>query len=231
MPEDGTLLQDELPNEAAVWSSRPLSPKGQFLFRFSFSLVQAFAINQRGREVGKIKFSTRKLAYMALLTALSIILTRILSLRIAIGGVEGIRIGFGGLPVIFAGIVFGPLAGGIVGAISDVMGYVINPMGAYMPHFTLTSFLTGFIPGLIVYYLAQEKKTLWILALAIGVGQIISSIILVPIFLQNLFGVPLEATVIPRLIGQAINIPLYAYFIRLLLNYEPFSLIDKVETI
>ncbi|MFP4017550.1 MAG: folate family ECF transporter S component, partial [Halanaerobiales bacterium] len=97
--------------------------------------------------------STRRMVYLSFLIALSIILTRVFSLRIAIGGVEGIRIGFGALPIILASVLFGPLAGGIVGAVSDVLGFFINPMGAYMPHFTLTAFLTGFIPGFIVYYI------------------------------------------------------------------------------
>ncbi|MFH0926580.1 MAG: folate family ECF transporter S component, partial [bacterium] len=85
-----------------------------------------------------MRISSHKITTMGLLIAMSIILTRIASLRIAIGGVEGIRIGFGGLPIILGGVLFGPLSGGLIGAISDVVGYFINPMGAYMPHFTLT---------------------------------------------------------------------------------------------
>ncbi|HQD42138.1 MAG TPA: folate family ECF transporter S component, partial [Bacillota bacterium] len=84
-----------------------------------------------------MKFTTKQLVFMALLISVSVILSRIASLRIAFAGVEGIRIGFGDLPVILAGMTFGPLSGGIVGALSDLTGYFINPMGAYMPHFTL----------------------------------------------------------------------------------------------
>src|SRR6056297_4285588 len=119
--------------------------------------------------------STKKIAYLSFLTALTIILTRILSIRIPIAGVEGVRIGFGALPIIFAGVAFGPVAGGIVGALGDLMGYFINPMGAYMPHFTLTSFLTGFIPGVIVFYVLKRCRTLPILFISIAVGQIITS--------------------------------------------------------
>lgn len=167
-----------------------------------------------------MNISTRKMVYLSFMIALSVILTRILSIRIAIGGVEGIRIGFGGLPIIFVGIVFGPLAGGLVGAIADIIGYVINPMGAYMPHFTLTSFLTGFIPGIIIYYFFGMRKNLLTLLLAIAVGQTISSVIMVPFFLQNLFGIPLQATLLPRIIGQAIHIPVYAYLVNMLLSYD-----------
>ena len=175
-----------------------------------------------------MKISTQRLSYLSFLIALSIILTRILSIRIPLGGVEGIRIGFGALPIVFAGVVFGPLAGGVVGAISDLLGYFINPIGAYMPHFTLTSFLSGFIPGVIIFYLFKQVRNYWTLLTAIAIGQIITSIILVPIFIQSLFSVPMSVTVIPRIITQAINIPIYAYFIRTLLKLDIFST-DRFE--
>lgn len=176
------------------------------------------------------RFSTRKMARLSFLIALSIILTRLLSVRIALGGVEGIRIGFGGLPIVFAGIAFGPLAGGIVGAVSDLLGYWINPIGAYMPHFTFTAFLTGFIPG-VVYYLLRKSNNFWALLAAIGIGQTISSVILVPVFIQMLFGLPLEVTLLPRVIGQAVNIPVYAYLTRVLLNYDLITSPEDLKAI
>ncbi|HMA59377.1 MAG TPA: folate family ECF transporter S component [Halanaerobiales bacterium] len=161
-------------------------------------------------------FSIKKLVYSSFLIALSIILTRLLSLRFAIGGVEGIRIGFGSLPIIFGGIMLGPLAGGIIGAISDLLGYFINPIGAYMPHFTLTSFLTGFIPGIIMYYVFNKNISYFSLLVAIATGQVISSVILVPMFLDMLFGVPFKVTILPKIIGEAVNITVYTYFIKLM---------------
>lgn len=161
-------------------------------------------------------FSIKKLVYSSFLIALSIILTRLLSLRFAIGGVEGIRIGFGSLPIIFGGIMLGPLAGGIIGAISDILGYFINPIGAYMPHFTLTSFLTGFLPGLLIYYVFNKNISYFSLFIAIAAGQIISSVILVPLFLDILFGVPFKVSILPKIIGEAVNITVYTYFIKLM---------------
>lgn len=169
------------------------------------------------------RIPTKKLVFMAFLTALSVILTRLLSVHISFGGVEGIRIGIGGLPIIFSGIMFGPVAGGIVGAVADVIGYLLNPMGPYMPHFTFTAFLTGFIPGIMICYLFRRKLNYFTLLVSIGTGQLISSVILVPIFLENLFGVPLVGTLPPRIITQLINIPLYSYLVLVLCRYELFS--------
>ena len=172
-----------------------------------------------------MKISSHKITTMGLLIALSIILTRVASLRIAIGGVEGIRIGLGGLPIILGGIIFGPLAGGIIGAFSDLLGYFINPMGAYMPHFTLTSALTGIIPAAILSIKKNEEPAVFELGIAITTGQIITSIILVPYFLHILFGLPWTILITPRLIAEPINIIIYTLTISLILKrcYSIFS--------
>ncbi|MFW5788288.1 MAG: folate family ECF transporter S component [Halanaerobiales bacterium] len=179
----------------------------------------------------KNKFPTNKLVYMALMMSLSIVLTRILSLRIPFYGVESIRIGFGGLPIILAGITMGPLAGGIVGALADLLGFWINPVGAYMPHFTITAFLTGFIPGIIFLYFFRGKNNYLSLLLSIAPGQIITSIILVPYFINTLFGAPLTPILIPRIIGEPISIILYVYFINTFLEYDLLDINKKVDTI
>ena len=165
-----------------------------------------------------MKISSHKITTMGLLIALSIILTRVASLRIAIGGVEGIRIGFGGLPIILGGLLFGPLSGGLVGAISDLLGYFINPIGVYMPHFTLTSALTGIIPALVLKLSQKNEINVLELGIAIAVGQTITSLILVPYFLHILFGLPWKILMPPRIIGVPIHIFIYAYTINIFLK-------------
>ena len=166
------------------------------------------------------KMSTRNITYYALLVALNVVLTRVGSIRIGGGGTEIVRIGFGGYPIIFAGIIFGPIAGGIVGAIGDVIGFYMSPMGPYMPHFTMVAALTGVIPGIIMMLFKEKesKKTFWKLLLAIAIGQIITSIFMTPYFMQTLFDIPMETTVPGRIITQAAQIPLYAYMTRVLVN-------------
>ena len=165
-----------------------------------------------------MKISSHKITTMGLLIALSIILTRIASLRIAIGGVEGIRIGFGRLPIILGGLLFGPLSGGLVGAISDLLGYFINPMGAYMPHFTLTSALAGIIPAAILSIKKNEEPAVFELGIAIAIGQVITSIILIPYFLHILFGLPWEVLIPPRIVAEPIHIFIYTYTINIILK-------------
>ncbi|NLY78100.1 MAG: folate family ECF transporter S component [Tissierellia bacterium] len=165
-------------------------------------------------------FRVSFIVYCALLIALNVVLTRVGSIRIGGGGVEIVRIGFGGYPIIFAGIMFGPLAGGIVGAIGDIIGMIISPMGPYMPHFTISAALTGIIPGYIMRSCASKecKTSTKRLMIAIGIGQIVTSIILVPYFMKVLFGVPFAVSLPSRLISQAITIPIYVYMTKILIN-------------
>jgi len=165
-----------------------------------------------------MKISSHKITTMGLLIALSIILTRIASLRIAIGGVEGIRIGLGRLPIILGGIIFGPLAGGLIGAFSDLLGYFINPIGAYMPHFTLTSALTGIIPAIVLKLSQKKEPNVLELGTAIAAGQIITSLVLVPYFLHILFGLPWEVLMLPRIVSEPIHIFIYTYTINMILK-------------
>ena len=174
-----------------------------------------------------MKINTRKLVFLSLLTALGIVLTRFLSLRLPLFGVEGIRIGIGSLPMIFAFMVFGPVAGGLVGAVTDVVGFWISPMGAYMPHFTLTAFLTGFIPGFVMIYIFKNVRNFKTLLISIAIGQIITSIILVPYFIHILFGVPFKPLLIPRLIGQPINIIVYSYLVKILFKNEILNIFNN----
>jgi ECF transporter S component (folate family) len=165
-----------------------------------------------------MKISSHQITTMGLFIALSIILTRIASLRIAIGSVEGIRIGLGRLPIILGGIIFGPLAGGLIGAFSDLLGYFINPIGAYMPHFTLTSALTGIIPATILILMRKDEPNVFDLGLAITMGQLVTSIMLIPYFLHILFGLPWKVLLPPRILAEPIQIFIYTYTINMILK-------------
>ena len=169
------------------------------------------------------KISTRELVYLSLLVSLNIVLTRVASIRIVIGGIDGLRIGFGGFPIILAGILFGPMAGGIVGALGDVIGYYINPMGPYMPYFTISAALTGVLPALALLPFRRPVPKYWHLILAIGIGQVVTSVFLVPYFLQMAFGIPMFATLPGRILCQAIQIPIYASMVRVIMKRIPLQ--------
>ncbi|MCT4597025.1 MAG: folate family ECF transporter S component [Vallitalea sp.] len=95
--------------------------------------------------------NTKVLIVSGLLIAISIILTRVFGIMVPVAGVSALRISFGMIPVYIASFLFGPLMGGLVGMISDLIGFMLNPMGgAYFPGFTLSAILIGIIPGLLM---------------------------------------------------------------------------------
>ena len=107
--------------------------------------------------MNKKLINTKALVGASLLTAISIILTRVFSIMVPLAGLPALRIEFGMLPLIITGILYGPFWGGLAGIIADLIGVMINPMGAYFPGFTLSSMLWGAIPG-ILYSLVKENN-------------------------------------------------------------------------
>ena len=162
--------------------------------------------------------SARKISFISLFIAMSIVLTRMASIRIAIGGVEGIRIGFGKLPIILGSLMLGPLYGGIIGALSDMVGYIIQPMGPYMPHFTVISGLAGSLPALLFRFFGENEYHFSKMAVNICVTIVITDLVLVPYSLHFLFEIPWQILLIPRLISVPVTIFLYIYITHLFIR-------------
>ena len=88
----------------------------------------------------------RKIILSALLIAATIVLSRFLSIRTPI-----ISIGFSFVPIILSAILLGPKYSTFIATISDIIGALLFPSGAFFFGFTISSFLTGLIYGLILY--------------------------------------------------------------------------------
>jgi len=158
------------------------------------------------------------------MAALSVVLTRFASVRIAVAGIEGIRLGLGTLPNILAGIVLGPAYGALSGAAADIVGFMLSPMGGYMPHFTLTAALSGAIPGLVFLVLDRHLRvppSVTALGISVAAGTVLVSWCLTPYFLHTLFGLDYRAIVPPRLVAGVLEIPVYAFATRAI--YGPAS--------
>lgn len=92
------------------------------------------------------KFNNSKLfrvAIISVLIAMQIVLSRMLSINLPY-----LKIGFSFIPLMFASYLYGPAGGVIVATVSDVIGALAMPSGAFFPGFTVTAALSGFIYGL-----------------------------------------------------------------------------------
>lgn len=95
--------------------------------------------------------STRTLAYCALLAALSVVLARLI---IPMPD-ESTRFSIEAVPIYMAGMLFGPLAGGLVGFAADFIGCMFSGYG-FNPLFCLPPILYGVFGGIFRYYLARK---------------------------------------------------------------------------
>jgi Predicted membrane protein len=141
------------------------------------------------------KFDTRTVVMLGLLTAVEIVLSRFCSIA-----AWNFKIGFGFVPVAAAAVLFGPLAGGIVGALGDFIGAVLFPIGAYFPGFTATAFLTGAVFGLFLH----KKQTGPRILGAVAVNQLVSTLLLNTLWISILYGSPFRVLLAARVAQCAV---------------------------
>ena len=145
------------------------------------------------------KPSVKTLVILSLLTALYIVLERFLSIN-----AWNMRIGFAFCALACAGILFGPVAGALVGALGDIIGMLLVPTGPYFPGFTLTAALTGLVYGLFLHGKQSVLRTV----LAILVNQIALSLFLQTLWISITYGSPYRALLPVRITQVLVMIPL-----------------------
>ncbi len=91
------------------------------------------------------------LTAIAMLLALRIVLGIFANSTLAIFG-NTVKISGAFIPISVAGAMFGPIPAGLIGAVGDILSFVMNPAsGGYLPGFTISGLLTGLIYGYAFY--------------------------------------------------------------------------------
>lgn len=88
----------------------------------------------------------KKVILAALLLATTVVLSRFLSIKTPI-----IVISFSYLPIMLSAILLGPFYSTLIAALSDLIGALLFPFGAYFFGYTLSSAFAGLIYGLLLY--------------------------------------------------------------------------------
>ncbi|HWQ06086.1 MAG TPA: folate family ECF transporter S component [Feifaniaceae bacterium] len=131
-------------------------------------------------------FSPKRLSLMAMLIALQIVLSKFLMLQLT----DSIRLSIDSVPILLAGLWFGPIAGGIVGALADLLGTVLFPTaGAYFPLLTVAFFLIGATSGLLSLAIKNRPAVLRAVVCVIP-AELIGSFLFKSFALSTLYGVP-----------------------------------------
>ncbi len=112
----------------------------------------------------------RSLAAVAMLLALRIVLGMFANATLPMFG-NTVKFSAAFIPIAVAGAMFGPIPAGLVGALGDVLSFLIAPTGgAYFPGFTISGLLTGLIYGFALY---NEKLSLPRIAIAWAVNALV----------------------------------------------------------
>ena len=125
-----------------------------------------------------------RLVLCAFLVALSIVCGKFLQIPVG----EMLRFSFENLPILFAGLVFGPVAGVMVGVCADLIGclavgYAINPL------ITLGAAVIGLIAG-VGGVVLRRLPTTWQVVLTVAVAHLIGSVIIKTFGLSQYYAMP-----------------------------------------
>ncbi len=118
---------------------------------------------------------------------------------------EIIELRFAFLPIACGGMLFGPVIGGIMGVLSDLLGYIVRPTGPFFPGFTISAGVQGLIYGLILYKKPVSVRRIVAAQLA---DTIAVSLILNPIWLSILYQQAFTVVFATRIIKTAIMFPI-----------------------
>jgi ECF transporter S component (folate family) len=143
---------------------------------------------------------------------MNIILVRLLSFM----PLPTVRIDFGFVSVALSSIMFGPVLGGVTGAVSDIIGYFISPKGPYFPGFTISAFVSGLIYGLILY---KKPNTVLRIVIAAVLSVLLVDVVLNTVWLEILYHKGVWAILPARLLKSAIMLPIQVFVIYVLRRY------------
>jgi ECF transporter S component (folate family) len=144
---------------------------------------------QKNRKRGRIGLfgSLRIMTLSAMLTAMSVVIG-IFCKTFLNFGVGLFRVTFENLPILMAGLMFGPAVGGIVGLAGDIVSYLLTPQ-AYPINIVVTigATLMGVISGALSHWVLKKRGRARIIV-SCAVAHVICSMIIKPIGLYSYYG-------------------------------------------
>lgn len=150
--------------------------------------------------INKLNKNLQLTVLLAMLTAISIVCGKYL----AINGGEVMRFSLENMPIIFAGMAFGPLAGALVGTVADLVGclmvgYTVNPL------VTLGAALIGAVSGAVPMSLRKINiRPCLLTSLSVFCAHLIGSVIIKTVGLSAYYSMPFGILMLWRLLNYII---------------------------
>ena len=150
------------------------------------------------------------LAYGAILIALNIVLTRLLSINIG-----PVRIGFNFLPIALGSILFGPWLGAVFALVADVLGQLLTG-GMPWLGFCINTALYGISYGLFFY---KRGVTLYRLIVCAVLQAVIVDAILGSLWFYHYMGTPFMSALLMRGVDALCMVPVKVIVLKYVCKY------------
>lgn len=139
-------------------------------------------------------------ATLAMLSAISIICGKYL----AINGGNFMRFSLENMPIIFAGMAFGPIAGAVVGVVADLIGCVL--MGwVPIPWVTVGAAFIGIIAGVANPLMKKYKVPAWLITtIVVFCAHLIGSVLIKTIGLSSFYNMQYSPLLLWRLLNYLV---------------------------
>ena len=146
----------------------------------------------------RLSSNLQLLAVSAFLAAFSIICGKYLAL--SLGNV--LRFSFENLPILLAGMMFGPIVGMTVGVVADLIGcvmvaYAINPL------VTIGAACIGFLGG-VLFRITKKLPLVWQTCLTVILTHLVASVLVKTFGLAQYYDMPFHIVLLWRLLNYAI---------------------------
>ena len=138
-----------------------------------------------------------------------------------------LEISFDFLPLAAGGMLYGPVVGGIMGVVGDVLGYLVRPNGPFFPGFTLNALVSGSLYG---FFLYRRPVTLGRVIAVSTVLTLIVNLGLNPLWLSMMYGKAFVVLLTGRLLKNAVMFPINTALLMTVLKFvERFRLRRQAE--
>lgn len=167
-------------------------------------------LSQQFRDSAQELRSVNTMVLTALLIAIGIILG-----QYSVQVTDTIKIGVSFIATQLTATLFGPVVGGVMGGVTDLLKYIIKPTGAFSILWTLNAIVGPVIYGMMLY---KRRVTLWRILLSKAVVAIVVNLFLGSLWTTILYGKAFWALLPAKLLQQVIQVPVQSLIFWIMLK-------------
>jgi ECF transporter S component (folate family) len=132
-----------------------------------------------------------------------------------------LQISFSFVPLAVGGMLFGPVIGGIMGVINDILGYLVRPNGPFFPGFTLNALISGIFYGVFLY---KKPVTLIRIVIVSTLNTVLLNLLLTSLWLNMMYGQAYLVLLVGRMTVKLLTLP-----INIALLYFVLKLVERIR--